>query len=94
LCQKEILDAWVNSKLGISKTYKAKTTQQVECPGCEVGVLIHYDIQVFHPEGYQFNDAPPATVFDPTQLDTDQWTQTAKPQALSTLSWFQAWERI
>ena len=70
------------------------TVQQVECADCEVGMLIHYDIQVFDPEGYQCDDVPPATVFDPTQLDTDQWTQTAKPQARSTLSWFQAWERI
>ena len=65
-------DTLVNSKLGISKTYKANTAQQVECTDCEVGVLIHYDIQVLHPEEYQFDDVPPATVFDPTQLDTDQ----------------------
>ena len=52
--------------------------RQVEWADCEVGVLIHYDIQVFHPAGYQFDDVPSAAVFDPTQLDTDQWIQTVK----------------
>ena len=47
------------------------TEQQVEWADCEVGVLIHCDIQVFHPVGYQFDNVLPAAVFDPTQLDTD-----------------------
>ncbi|MDP6747193.1 MAG: hypothetical protein QGG39_04020 [Candidatus Poribacteria bacterium] len=47
------------------------TEEQAEWADCEVGVLIHCDIQVFHPVGYQFDNVPPAAVFDPTQLDTD-----------------------
>jgi alpha-L-fucosidase len=47
---------------------------------CEVGVLIHYDIPVFEP-AYSFRDqwghVPDARIFRPTQLDTDQWLQTA-----------------
>ena len=35
-------------------------------------------MQVFHPAGYQFGDVPSPMLFNPTQLDTDQWIETAK----------------
>ena len=54
------------------------TPEQVEWANCEIGVLIHYDVQVFHPTGYQFGNVPAPVLFNPIQLDTDQWIETAK----------------
>lgn len=57
------------------------TSQQVQWADCEVGVLIHFDIQVFEPK-YKFRKqwgySPDPKKFNPTQLDTDQWVKTAK----------------
>jgi alpha-L-fucosidase len=56
------------------------TPQQVEWADCELGVIIHLDVQVFEPS-YQFREqrgyCPSPSVFNPTQLDTDQWIETA-----------------
>ncbi len=46
-----------------------------------MGLFIHYDISVFQP-GFDFRanrDAgvPPVDIFNPSQLDTDQWLQAA-----------------
>jgi alpha-L-fucosidase len=47
----------------------------------EVGVLIHFDMPVFEP-GYNFrkdwNYYPDLSVFNPKELDTDQWIRAAK----------------
>jgi alpha-L-fucosidase len=46
----------------------------------EVGVLIHYDMQVFKPD-YQWRawgTHPPAEIFNPTELNTDQWIEAAQ----------------
>ena len=47
----------------------------------EVGVLIHFDMPVFEP-GYNFrknwNYHPDLSVFNPSELDTDQWIKAAK----------------
>lgn len=55
--------------------------EQVEWADCEIGVIIHCDLQVFKPD-YEFREQwgqhPDATVFNPSALDTDQWIQTAK----------------
>lgn len=57
------------------------TREQVEWADCEVGVIIHYDIQVFQPD-YEFRRhrgrQPKASIFNPSALDTDQWIKTAK----------------
>ena len=54
--------------------------EQVEWADCEIGVLIHYDIQVFQPE-YEFREQmgwhPEALIFNPSMLDTDQWIRSA-----------------
>lgn len=46
----------------------------------EIGVIIHLDVQVFEPT-YKFREqrgyTPPASVFNPHSLDTDQWISTA-----------------
>ena len=41
------------------------TPEQVEWADCEIGVLIHYDVQVFHPTGYQLGNVSAPVVFNP-----------------------------
>lgn len=45
----------------------------------EIGVLIHFDMPVFRPEynWRNWGSHPDASVFNPTQLDTDQWLKAA-----------------
>ena len=47
----------------------------------EIGVLIHFDLQVFEPS-YHFrkdwNYHPDLSIFNPTELNTDQWIEAAK----------------
>lgn len=56
------------------------TPEQLAWADCEIGVIIHLDVQVFEPE-YEFRKqrgyCPPAAVFNPSQLDTDQWVDAA-----------------
>jgi len=46
----------------------------------EIGTIIHMDVQTFAPE-YEFREQwgyqPPASVFAPMELDTDQWVKSA-----------------
>ena len=52
---------------------------QKEWAEAEIGVIIHLDMPVFVPE-YNFREwgsHPDASVFNPTDLDTDQWLKTA-----------------
>ena len=52
---------------------------------CEIGVIIHQDMQVYQP-GWHWksrknvyrHDYPPASVFNPSNLDTDQWLEAAR----------------
>ncbi len=57
------------------------TKQQLDWAQQEIGVLIHYDIQVFEPD-YEFRKSwgyqPAPKVFNPKELNTDQWIETAK----------------
>lgn len=60
---------------------KAKPTpKQLDWANQEIGVIIHYDIQVFE-QDYEFRKAwgytPDVNVFNPTNLSTDQWIETA-----------------
>jgi alpha-L-fucosidase len=62
------------------KLYPKPTARHLEWADCEIGVLIHYDIQVFHPlfePGENFGKKLPTSIFNPAQLDTDQWIGTA-----------------
>jgi alpha-L-fucosidase len=59
------------------------TPAQLAWAGAEFGVIFHYDLHVF--DGQPYNQAknritPVAdyTIFNPTQLDTDQWILAAK----------------
>ena len=55
--------------------------QHLEWADCEIGVIIHQDVQVYEPT-YDFRKQwgymPSPSVFNPSSLDTDQWIKTAK----------------
>ena len=57
------------------------TQEQQAWADLEIGVIIHMDMPTFVPE-YEFRRqrgyTPPASVFAPMQLDTDQWVRSAK----------------
>lgn len=57
------------------------TKEQAEWADCEIGVLIHLDMQVFDP-GYDFRGQwgwhPEASLFNPSALDTSQWIAAAR----------------
>lgn len=56
------------------------TARHLEWADCEIGVIIHHDLQVYAPSFTRHDDTnvPPASVFNPSALDTDQWLETAK----------------
>lgn len=56
------------------------TERQLEWSDCEIGVIIHQDMQVYAPDYDHRQDGPqpPASAFNPSDLDTDQWLATAK----------------
>lgn len=57
------------------------TPAQLEWADAEIGVLIHFDMPVFKPKYEWRRDMgkhPDASVFNPKQLDTDQWIKSAK----------------
>lgn len=57
------------------------STTQEEWADAEIGVIIHYDIQAFEPDysiRRQWGYTPDPGVFNPTELNTDQWIETAK----------------
>ncbi len=63
------------------------TKEQVEWADCEIGAIIHFDINVYEPE-YQWRGQwdynPDAKIFNPTELNTDQWVKTLKLKCLPT----------
>ncbi len=60
---------------------KIPSPRQLEWADCEIGVIIHQDLQVYEP-GYNFRDnwnyTPEASKFNPSSLDTDQWLEAAR----------------
>lgn len=54
---------------------------QIKWADSEIGVLIHFDLQVFEPD-YHFrkdwNYHPDLSIFNPKELNTDQWIEAAK----------------
>ncbi len=57
------------------------TKEQVEWADCEIGAIIHFDINVYEPE-YQWRGQwdynPDPRIFNPKELDTDQWVKAVK----------------
>ncbi|MBE6896937.1 MAG: hypothetical protein E7477_07540 [Ruminococcaceae bacterium] len=63
--------------------YKSKPTkQQLEWADMELGVLIHYCMEIYNPEFRGYKTAAvrtelPPSIMNPTKLDTDQWIAAA-----------------
>ncbi len=56
------------------------TSRQLEWADQEMGVIIHFDVPVFEPAFFfreHWGKPPSPSVFNPIQLDTDQWVRTA-----------------
>ena len=48
---------------------------------CEIGVIIHLDINIFDPDNFDYKNSqtlPPLKCFKPSKLNTDQWIKAAK----------------
>jgi len=48
---------------------------------CEIGVIIHLDINIFDPDHFDYKNrktCPPLAYFNPSDLETDQWIKAAK----------------
>lgn len=64
-----------------TKRLPSPTASQLEWADAEIGVIIHLDVQVFEPN-YSFRKqwgyTPDPKVFNPKNLDTDQWLEAAK----------------
>ncbi|MCB0732327.1 MAG: alpha-L-fucosidase [Ignavibacteriae bacterium] len=57
------------------------TKSHIEWADCEIGVIIHLDINIFEPETFDFNNKetlPRLSKFTPSKLNTDQWVKAAK----------------
>ena len=67
------------------------TKAQLQWADSEIGVLIHFDMPVFEPE-YDFrkdwNYHPDLSLFNPKELDTDQWIKAAKSAGRLMLFWW------
>ncbi len=62
-----------------NKNLALPTTTQLNWANAEIGVLIHFDMPVFKPDyNWRRDTAPSATIFNPTELNTDQWLKAAK----------------
>ncbi len=72
---------------GFLQGVDAKNETEVVCPNklqvkwanAEMGVMLHFDIPIFNP-GYNFRNwgtHPDASTFNPTELNTDQWVESA-----------------
>ena len=64
-------------------SYPRPTAPQLAWQNAEMGVVFHYDLHVFDDKDYsqpQNRKVPykDIDIFNPTQLDTDQWVKTAK----------------
>jgi len=62
------------------------TASQLAWADKEVGVIIHFDINIFSPDSFDYNrreTLPPLEVFHPSQLNTDQWIRAAKEAGAS-----------
>ena len=63
------------------------TLEQIKWADCEVGVIIHMDLQQFEPS-FRFRKnwgyTPSASIFNPKELNTDQWIVLKHPDFRQT----------
>ena len=56
------------------------TPSHIAWAEAEIGVIIHYDINIYAPDTYRSNDKstlPDLQIFAPSRLNTDQWLESA-----------------
>jgi alpha-L-fucosidase len=73
-----LLSPWIEAQV---TTPVLPSQEQVQWADAEIGVIIHLDINVFAPETFdyaRFETLPPLTLFNPPELNTDQWLASAK----------------
>jgi len=86
--QMKIIKLLFLAVFALLETASAQLTQpvlpsktQLKWANSEIGAMFHLDFQVFEP-GYQFrkdwNYHPDLSIFNPKELDTDQWLRAAK----------------
>ena len=81
-----VLAVCASHSLGLTAEYRSlprPTPQQLAWQEAELGVLFSYDLHVFDDKHYNQNynrrhAVEDVNIFNPTQLDTDQWLQVAK----------------
>ncbi|MCL3781090.1 hypothetical protein EMN47_11940 [Prolixibacteraceae bacterium JC049] len=69
------------SMTGWAQDLPKPTKEQVEWADCEIGAIIHFDINVYDPSYQwrkQWDNNPDPKIFNPKQLDTDQWVKSVK----------------
>lgn len=57
------------------------TPEQIRWADDEIGVIIHFDINIFAPGTFDYSrreTLPPPSAFNPRQLNTDQWLASAR----------------
>ena len=75
----------ISGNLAAQENYKFPTPskQQLAWQEAELGVVFHYDLHVFDGKKYgqggnRINPVPDYQIFNPKNLDTDQWIRSAK----------------
>lgn len=64
---------------GESASLPLPTPAQAAWQGYELGIVFHYDLPVFAPDGWQpYRQAFDPNLYQPRKLDTDQWLEAAK----------------
>ena len=54
----------------------SSASEQLQWQTQELGVLIHFNLETFFADGFQFPTLPSPTLFNPYLLNTDNWVQT------------------
>jgi alpha-L-fucosidase len=50
--------------------------EQIKWQSQEIGVLIHFNLETFFADGFEFPTIPSPSLFNPYLLNTDNWVQT------------------
>lgn len=75
-----LLQAGYSQESGTDLKTVLPSESHVNWADAEIGVIIHYDINVFAPETFDYKNTatlPDLKIFNPSKLDTDQWLEAA-----------------
>jgi alpha-L-fucosidase len=71
----------INNTLSQTNKNILPSKSQIEWADCEIGVIIHLDINIFEPDNFDYSrkeTLPSLSNFNPSKLNTDQWIKAAK----------------